>query len=159
MTEDTQDAVVFDDVVAVALAELAAGRLGKDLPRRDVRDRLLARIAEPSVPDGFAFQFERDGNWRPHPVPGIRMRVLALDRARGCATLLLDVAPDTRFPPHHHTGGAEECYVVSGSLYTCGRHFVAGDFIHADAETGHGELHTVEGCRVLLVVPPEPYMQ
>ena len=33
----------------------------------------------------------------------------------------------------------------------------AGDFVHANAETDHSELWTDEGCRVLLVVPPEDY--
>ena len=82
------------------------------------------------------------------------MKVLALNRAAGYAALLLDVAPGTRFPSHHHSG-AEECYVLSGSLYTCDRRMSAGDFLHADAGTDHGELRTEEGCRVLLVVPPE----
>jgi anti-sigma factor ChrR (cupin superfamily) len=82
------------------------------------------------------------------------MKVLALNREAGYAALLLDVAPGTRFPAHHHAG-AEECYVLSGSLYTCGRRMGAGDFLHADANTDHGELWTDEGCRVLLVVPPE----
>ena len=82
------------------------------------------------------------------------MKVLALNRAAGYAALLLDVAPGTRFPSHHHSG-AEECYVLSGSLYTCDRRMSAGDFLHADAGTDHCELRTEEGCRVLLVVPPE----
>jgi anti-sigma factor ChrR (cupin superfamily) len=85
------------------------------------------------------------------------MKVLALNKRRGYATLLLDVAPGTRFPSHHH-GGAEECYVVSGSLFTCGRRLGAGDFVHADADTDHGELWTEEGCRVILVVPPEEHL-
>ena len=85
-----------------------------------------------------------DDRWMPHPVPGIRMKVLALNKARGYATLLLDVAPGTRFPAHHH-GGAEECFVVSGSIYTCGRRLGPGDFVHADADTDHGELWTDEG--------------
>lgn len=156
MSEDIKDVVEFDETIALALAQ-ASGDGGA--PGPGVKARLMATIAERRAPQGFAFQFERDGNWRAHPVPGIRMRVLSLDRNRGCATLLFDVAPGTRFPPHHHTGGAEECYVISGSLDTCGRHFVAGDFIHADAETDHGDLYTEEGCRVLLVVSPEAYMQ
>jgi anti-sigma factor ChrR (cupin superfamily) len=69
------------------------------------------------------------------------------------ATLLLDVDAGTRFPPHFHEG-AEECFVLSGSLHTCGRHLKAGDFVHADADTHHGELYTEEGAQVLLVVPP-----
>ena len=85
------------------------------------------------------------------------MVYLALNKPHGYATLLLDVAPGTRFPSHHH-GGAEECYVVSGSLFTCGRRLGPGDFVHADADTDHGELWTEEGCQVILVVPPEEHL-
>jgi anti-sigma factor ChrR (cupin superfamily) len=152
MTDDP-DPVDFDDLITVALAHAATGAA----PRPELRDRLMATLAEPPVPRGFAFRWERDQDWRPHPVPGIRMKVLSLNEGHGYATLLLDVAPGTRFPAHHH-GGAEECYVVSGSLYTCGRRLEAGDFVHADGDTDHDELYTDEGCRVILVVPPEEYM-
>ena len=117
------------------------------------------RLEEPAVPHGFTFHMAGDtNNWVPHPVPGIQMKVLSLNRDTGYATLLLDVAPGTRFPPHHHEG-AEECYVVSGSLFTCGRRLGPGDFIHADAHTDHGELWTEAGCQVILVVPAEDYMR
>lgn len=151
---DRTDVIEFDDVVAVALARLAADAAG---PRPEVKARMLARLAEPPVPPGFSFRFEREGDWLPHPVPGIRMKVLALNRRSGYATLLLDVAPGARFPAHHHDG-AEECYVIAGSLHTCGRRLVAGDFVHADADTDHSELWTDEGCRVLLVVPADDYL-
>ena len=155
MTENTNDLVVFDEAIALALAHTAADDVA---PRPEVRHRLMAQLREPPVPEGFGFRYESETDWLPHPVPGIRMRVLALNRVHGYATLLLDVMPGTRFPAHHHTGGDEECYVVSGSLFTCGRRLSAGDFVHADAETDHGELWTEEGCRVILVVPPEDYM-
>jgi quercetin dioxygenase-like cupin family protein len=152
MTDDPRsDAIEFDEMLTLAFASLAAAGA---VPRPEVRQRLLASLAAPPVPTGFSFRFAADGDWLPHPVPGIRMKVLALNRAAGYAALLLDVAPGTRFPPHQHAG-AEECYVLSGSLYTCGRRMTAGDFLHADANTDHGELRTEEGCRVLLVVPPE----
>jgi len=153
MMDDSHDVAEFDDLVALALAE-AAGT--GEAPGRDVRDALFARLAkDPApVPPGFAFRFARDGDWLPHPVPGIRMKVLALNRTTGYAMLLLDAAPGTRFPPHHH-GGAEECYVVSGTVYTCNRRMTAGDFLHADGDTDHGELWTDEGAKVILVVPPD----
>ena len=110
-----------------------------------------------ALPRGFRFDFEATDGWVSHPVPGIRMRVLSLNRERDYATLLLDVAPGTRFPPHHHDG-AEECYIVSGSAYTFGKRMGPGDFLHADAGTDHGELYTEEGCRVILIVRPEDYM-
>ena len=93
----------------------------------------------------------------PHPVPGIRMKVLSVNTRSGYATLLLDVQPGTHFPSHHHDGD-EECYVVSGIVITLGRRLGPGDFVHADAGTDHGELWTDEGAMVLLVVPPEDYL-
>jgi quercetin dioxygenase-like cupin family protein len=149
------DAIEFDDLITIALAHsVADDGVG---PRAALRQELLARLIDPPVPPGFSFHFAKDADWVPHPVPGIKMKVLAMNRASGYATLLLDVAPGTHFPPHYHTG-AEECYVISGSLYTCDRRMDAGDFLHADAETDHGELWTEEGCRVLIVAPPEDYM-
>jgi anti-sigma factor ChrR (cupin superfamily) len=85
------------------------------------------------------------------------MRVLSVNEAKGYATLLLDVRPGTRFPAHHHSG-AEECYVISGSLYTCDRRFGPGDFVHADPDTDHGQLWTEEGCVVLLVAPTDEHL-
>ena len=152
---DNVDAVEFDDLMTLALAEGAAA--GSDAPRPDVKQLLMQRVRQATEPAGFAFTWSADDRWMPHPVPGIRMRVLALNKERGYATLLLDVAPGTRFPTHHH-GGAEECYVVSGSLFTCDRKLGPGDFVHADANTDHGELWTEEGVQVILVVPPEEHL-
>jgi quercetin dioxygenase-like cupin family protein len=154
MTEDSDDVVEFDELVALAYAELAIG----PAPRAIVKTRLMARIAEiPQAPAGFGFRMAADDDWLPHPVPGIRMKVLSVNRQGGYATLLLDVKPGTRFPAHHHEGD-EECYVISGSIFTLGRRLGPGDFVHADAGTEHGELWTDEGAQVLLVVPPEDYM-
>jgi len=143
------DAVEFDEIVSVALASKASG----PAPRPSVKTQLMARIAQgANVPAGFRLHFDVDDEWQPHPVPGIRMKVLSLNERAGYATLLLDVKPGTRFPAHHHDGD-EECYVLSGSVHTLGRRLGPGDFIHADAGTDHAELYTEEGARVLLVVP------
>ena len=155
MSDDSaSDVIEFDPLVALALAGASAGG---GAPRPEVKRRLMDLVTAPPVPEGFSFRFAADADWLPHPVPGIRMKVLALNRAAGNATLLLDVAPGTRFPAHHHHA-AEECYVLSGSLYTCNRRLAAGDFVHADADTDHGELWTDEGCRVLLVVAPDDHL-
>jgi len=155
MNRDLDDVVEFDEIVALALSELATG----PAPRPAVKAQLMARIEErASVPAGYALRFEHADDWMPHPVPGIRMKILAVNRQSGYATLLLDVQPGTRFPAHHHDGD-EECYVVSGSILTLGRRLGPGDFVHADRGTEHGELWTDEGARVLLVVPPEDYMR
>ena len=151
---DDADLIEFDDVLTLALGTSARGA---DAPSPDVRAKLMDRVHAATEPSGFTFTWSADQDWMPHPVPGIKMKVLALNRRRRYATLLLDVEPGTHFPAHHH-GGAEECYVVSGSLFTCGRRLGPGDFVHADANTDHGELYTEEGCRVILVVPPEEHL-
>jgi len=153
MSQQSDDDVVFDDRLTLALAREADSG---DAPP-EVRARLMARVRQREVPQGFSFRLAADDDWLPHPVPGIRMKVLALDRKRNVATLLLDVAPGAVFPPHHH-GGDEECYVISGSLIACGRTIGPGDFHHADGGSDHGELRTETGCRVLLVAEPEDYM-
>ena len=155
MTDDPLDDLEFDELLTLALAQSADTGAA---PRPEVRQRLLARIAasQAPLPLGFSFLLADEGDWLPHPAKGIRMKLLALNRERGYAMVLLDCAPGARLPEHHH-GGAEECYVISGSLTACGRRIGAGDFHHADADSDHGELWTDEGCRVLLVVPPEDY--
>ncbi|MGH9141069.1 MAG: cupin domain-containing protein [Vicinamibacterales bacterium] len=150
---DDDESVTFDDLVALGLAAAASG----PQPGPLVRQRLMTTIAASAEPAGFTFHHASDDRWLPHAVPGIRMKVLALNQARGYATLLLDVAPGTRFPSHHH-GGAEECFVVSGSIFTCGRRLGPGDFVHAEADTDHGELWTEEGAQVILIVPPEEHL-
>jgi quercetin dioxygenase-like cupin family protein len=138
----------LDETIMIALAESVAG----PEPRPDVKAKVLARISAEGVPAGFSLRLAVDDDWAPHPVPGIRMKVLSVNRRSGYATLLLDVAPGTRFPPHDHDGD-EECYVISGTVMTVGRRLGPGDFIHADAGTHHDALWTDEGARVLLVVP------
>jgi anti-sigma factor ChrR (cupin superfamily) len=151
MIEHSDDLVEFDELVALALAELSPGLA----PRPIVKARIMARISETAgTPPGFALRFASEDDWLPHPVPGIRMKVLSVNRQSGYQTLLLDVQPGTRFPAHHHDG-AEECYVISGAVFTLGRRLGPGDFVHADAGTDHAELWTEEGARVLLVVPPD----
>ncbi len=152
MSEQPADEVAFDDELALALARSA----DRGAPRAEVRARLIASL-RPSPPPGFSFRLASDDDWLPHPVPGIRMKVLAMDRTRGIATLLLDVAPGAVFPVHHHNRD-EECYVISGTLVACGRTIGPGDFHHADAGSDHGELRSDTGCRVLLVAEPEDYM-
>jgi anti-sigma factor ChrR (cupin superfamily) len=143
------------------MAQAASASSPLETPSPQVKDRLLARLGlgsvPPPAPEGFAFKLAAEDDWIPHAVPGIRLKMLSVNRDRGYATILMDVAPGARFPPHHH-GGAEECYVISGTVYACGRRLVAGDFHHADAGSDHDELWTDEGCRVLLVVDPRDYM-
>jgi anti-sigma factor ChrR (cupin superfamily) len=148
------DAAAFREVAA-ALAWSA----GPIEPPPALRVALLARVGapRPAVSPSLTFVMNDEG-WRPHPfVEGIRLKQLALDERRGVATLLLEVAPGTVYPAHHHHG-AEECYVISGDVVAAGRHLHAGDFHHADGGSDHEPLRTVGGCTVLLVVDARDYL-
>ena len=115
-------------------------------PAPDVRERLLARIDAPSRYTVSA----QEAEWKPSGLPGLTMRILAVDRGRGTVTMLIRGEAGAVYPAHHHTG-AEECYVISGSVLVDGRTLGPGDFHHADADSDHGELVTPTGAEVLIV--------
>jgi len=135
-----------------ASVEIAAGALGEELSP-GVRDALLARVAQPSHHTITA----ADGEWVTTPVPGVRMKILAIDRARDRVTMLLKGEPGARYPAHRHSG-PEECYVIRGSLNVEGRVLRAGDFHHAERDSDHDEIWTDEGVEVLLVAAASDYL-
>jgi anti-sigma factor ChrR (cupin superfamily) len=140
-------ASLYDHVLEVAaLADDA-------VPSPAVRERVLASAKAPirySVSG-------TDGGWIDTPLPGIQLKILAIDRDRQVATLLIKGGPGAVYPSHHHTG-PEECFVLRGSIVQEGRIYHAGDFIHADEGSDHGEITTVDGAEVLLVAAIEDYL-
>lgn len=135
----------------LSLDELALS-IARDLeppvtPPADLRRTLLGRVAQ----EPFRFVPADGGEWRPHPVPGIRMKTLSRDSSRGYAMYLLQAQAGAEFPSHDHSG-AEECLVLEGDLTINGRLLRPGDFHHAAAHTTHAPITTQSGCVVLLVV-------
>jgi quercetin dioxygenase-like cupin family protein len=115
-----------------------------DPPPR-VRERLMASLREPT-----RYVIDAEAEWGESGLPGVRAKVLAVDRARGLVTMLLRAQPGATYPAHHHTA-PEECYVISGSIEQGGRVMRAGDFVHADADSDHEAITTSEGAEVLVV--------
>jgi anti-sigma factor ChrR (cupin superfamily) len=93
----------------------------------------------------------------PTPFPGLRVKVLAVDRPRGLVTMLLRGEPGARYPAHRHST-PEECYVIRGSVTIGGRVLHAGDFHHADGGSEHDEIVTSDGAEVLLVGAIDDYL-
>jgi anti-sigma factor ChrR (cupin superfamily) len=122
---------------------LAASVPQIDPPPR-VRERVLAAVQTPGRYTVWAHSSE----WVESGLPGIRLRVLAVDRARGNVTMALQADPGAVYPPHRHSG-PEECYVLKGSVMIDGRVLRAGDFHHADEDSDHGEITTSEGAEVI----------
>jgi anti-sigma factor ChrR (cupin superfamily) len=123
-------------------------------PPARVRERLMEAIGAPVTlptpvtPPNYTL-LESEG-WTDSPLPGIRVKVLAIDRPRNMVTMLFRAEPGARYPSHRHSTG-EECLVLSGSVVIEGRVLRAGDFHHAEADTDHAEIYTVDGAEVLLV--------
>jgi quercetin dioxygenase-like cupin family protein len=133
--------------------ELAASVSGEE-PSPGVRDALLARVSAPSNHTITA----AEGDWVETKVPGLRMKMLAIDRVRDRVTMLIKGEPGARYPAHRHSA-PEECYVISGSLNVEGRLLRAGDFHHAEGDSDHAELWTDEGAVVLLVAAASDYLE
>jgi quercetin dioxygenase-like cupin family protein len=133
------------------LAELvaldAAGALD-DAEQRALRERLARATPE-----------EREASARLYDaaLPGIRVKVLSLDRERDLAVMLLRVEPGSTYPAHRHST-AEECYVISGEITIHGQRLTAGDFHHAEPHTDHDVIISDRGAEVLLVASPRDYL-
>ena len=138
---------IYDAGMAVAL------NIPPVAPPAYVRERVLAEARKPSRYTLLA----ADAAWFETGLPGIRGRVLAVDRQRSIVTMLFRVEPGAISPAHRHHG-PEECFVISGSVMFEGRVLRAGDFSHADKDSEHGEMTTTEGAEVLVIGAIEDYL-
>jgi anti-sigma factor ChrR (cupin superfamily) len=138
---------LYDTATAVALSVPPSD------PPAHARERLLASARKPSTYTVWA----ADAAWIDTGLPGIRARVLAVDKMRSLVTLVIRAEPGAVYPSHKHHG-PEECFVISGSVVIDGRVLRAGDFHHADEDSDHGEITTTEGAEVLLVGAIDDYL-
>lgn len=125
-------------------------RIRSEKNKSMIDSELKAKEHEP-----LSFVYANEGEWFPHPLAAqIKVKLLSIEQNRGYATILIEVPPGVRYPEHHHHG-AEECYVLEGDLHVAGKVLGPGDFHHADADSDHGELYTINGGKALLVVAIE----
>lgn len=114
-------------------------------PPAQVRERVLAATRDPAH-----YTIRATESWDASGIPGISAKILAVDRARGLVTLLLQGEPGARYPAHTHSG-PEECYVLRGSISIGGLMLRQGDFHHADTDSDHDEIVALESAEVLLI--------
>jgi anti-sigma factor ChrR (cupin superfamily) len=138
--------------LAGGLAHARAHTATAPIPAPHVRERLMARVSQPSSFSVVGGQLP----WLQTPIAGLHMKVLSLDKERDSAVLLMRAEPGVSYPAHHH-GGAEECYVLSGDVRVQGQVLHAGDFHHAEPGSDHDPLFTEGGAEVLLVVAASDY--
>jgi hypothetical protein len=87
---------------------------------------------------------------RDHDAPGVEIRRLHADRARGRITALVRMAAGTRLPDDRRLT-AEQLYMLSGDAQIAGVTLEAGDYYGTMGDTSNGVTHTESGCEFLLV--------
>lgn len=138
----------------------AAALLALAVPPRDpaprVKQQLLARIAaertrakKAPAPSWRFDSVRRREGWLAMPFPGVKMKELSVDEARNTALVLIEMAPDSRFPDHEHEL-SDEGIVLSGDVTTGGRRLHAGDYYFGPAGAKHDDIATVKGCTALV---------
>ena len=83
--------------------------------------------------------------------PGIKGRVLHIDRARHRQYLLIRMAPGAVYHPHSHDAD-EQSLVLEGDLSFGDLELLAGDFHVATPTSSHPAGRTVNGCLVHVVM-------
>ena len=74
--------------------------------------------------------------WENTRFPGVRQKVLVIDRDTGVATVLIHMAPGARLPDHEHVL-IEQTYVLEGSLMCDEGECKAGEFVWRPAGSRH----------------------
>jgi hypothetical protein len=83
--------------------------------------------------------------------PGIKGRVLHIDRAQNRQYLLVRMAPGSSYHPHSHNAD-EQALVLEGDLHFGDLELLAGDFHVATPTSSHPPGRTVNGCLVHVVM-------
>ncbi len=138
---------------AAGLLAYAAAGSG---PGPGLRERLLARIAEPlDRPAQFAaeaswFARSTDLDWEAL-APGIDVKVLFADPQKGASTVLVRMGPNLHFPEHPH-GVIEDLYLISGEAWVGDVPMAAGDYCRAEAGTEHNHVRSGPAGSLAVVV-------
>jgi anti-sigma factor ChrR (cupin superfamily) len=74
--------------------------------------------------------------WQPTEFPGIEMKLLCRDEARGMSTILFRMAPGAEVPLHEHTD-IEQTWVLEGALEDDEGRCGPGEFVWRPAGNTH----------------------
>jgi anti-sigma factor ChrR (cupin superfamily) len=161
-----QEAVRELGQVVLAFAEAAP----PVTPRPEVRERLLRQLGTgaaaasqptplkeqltgavtPGASQDLIFRREAPEEWKDGGVPGVRIRILFVDRERDQFTALVRMAAGASYPGHLHRG-PEECLVLEGDLHVGDVVMRPGDYQRAAAGSRHGTQSTENGCLLFII--------
>jgi quercetin dioxygenase-like cupin family protein len=92
----------------------------------------------------------RQGERPTGAVPGVVMRQLSHDPARGRITAHVRMDAGARLPAHRHLT-AEQLYMLAGDAHVDGERLGPGDYYRTAAGTSHDVTYTERGCEFLVL--------
>ena len=98
---------------------------------------------------------EPEARWADEPAwksvaPGITVKMLSTDEARGLVSMLVRLEPGISYPPHTHAD-IEELHLIEGELWIDDRLLHPGDYNRADAGSADARVYSETGCTCVLV--------
>lgn len=135
-----------------SVAGALAGAATQVEPGIALREKLMAQAlpARAEVLPGIVvvrggrLSFEESG------IPGVSVKPLFVDQAKGYRTSVVTMAPGTWLPRHRHAG-VEEVFMLSGDFSVEGQTLGPGDYCRAEGATVHEPGFTKGGCTILVV--------
>jgi anti-sigma factor ChrR (cupin superfamily) len=122
-----------------------------ETPPPGMFEKILARIeGEGADLPGTMTRRAGSANWF-EISPGIKGRLLHVDRAQNRQYLLIRMAPGASYHPHAHDTD-EQSLVLEGDLSFGDLNLKAGDFHVATPSSSHPPGRTVNGCLVHVVM-------
>lgn len=151
---------------------LVVGELGLAVPPMQppahLRDRLMQRIEHhqtkswtssgrqiwkewKAVPTTGRWEVRaNEGQWLETGYPGVLAKNLFVDERRQAVTMLIQMAPGSRYPAHRHDD-TEICYVIQGDVHFGERAYQTGDYLHNMPDSIDEEVWTTNGCLLFII--------
>jgi anti-sigma factor ChrR (cupin superfamily) len=139
--EKTNNLLALTEITAIAPIVYAEPPL--DVPA-SLKQRLFNRIQQEVEARDFVALRSGELEWKKHPVKGLMMAVLKVDRQKREISALIRAEVTVDYPSHRHATG-EEIFMLEGELIDRGVTYKAGDYIYSKA----GSVHTpvaIAGC-------------
>jgi hypothetical protein len=124
-------------------ATLAYAEPPLDVPAR-LKQRLFNRIQQETEVVDFVALRSGELKWKPHPVKGLMMAVLKIDREKREISALIRAEVTVDYPSHQHATG-EEIFMLEGELIDRGVTYKSGDYLYSKAGSVHSPS-AIKGC-------------
>ena len=133
----------ISDLMAAFAYDQASLNLPEEFPQ-NLKNRLFHRIQQEQEVLDLVRSRWIDLRWKPHPVKGLMMSILKIDRSRREMSGLVRADVTVDYPLHCHATG-EEILMLKGELIDQGITYRAGDYLCSPAGSCHASK-AIAGC-------------